>query len=137
MVEFVAKDFIAKNNINNIEVISAGTSNYHEGEFMHHGTDELLKMKKIIHEPFHSQPLTQTICDECNWIIVMDQNNYIDVLNNFSNVKDKLAKLTDFGSLGYKNVPDPWYTNDFNETYLIIIDALKPLFKYIIDHNNI
>ena len=48
----------------------------------------------------------------------------------YQNVELKLKKMTDFAKeLDYDEVPDPWYSGDFDETYEIISCACKNLIK--------
>ncbi|EHZ4886068.1 MULTISPECIES: low molecular weight protein-tyrosine-phosphatase [Campylobacter] len=125
MAEFIMKDLISKENLNNEFVISsAGTSGYHDGEDMHYKTKAMLNSKNIISKPFCSQKLSLKMCEDNDLIIVMDNSNYNDVVKNFPSVKHKIRKITSFAlELGYDEVPDPWYSRNFDETYQILFNA--------------
>ncbi|OCX43390.1 phosphotyrosine protein phosphatase [Campylobacter ornithocola] len=129
MAEFIMKDLISKANLNNKFIISsAGTSGYHDGEDMHYKTKALLSNKNIITKPFYSKKLNLKMCKENDLIIVMDNNNYNEVVKKFPNFKHKIQKITSYAlELGYDEVPDPWYSNNFNETYDILSHACVSL----------
>ena len=131
MAEFVMKDLLEKKGREDeFKISSAGTSGEHNGENMHQGTKNKLSAKNIKAKNFTSKKLTQKMCDENELIIVMDDSNLQNVKRCYQNVELKLKKMTDFAkNLGYDEVPDPWYSGDFDETYEIISCACKNLIK--------
>lgn len=131
MAEFVMKDLLEKEGrADEFVISSAGTSGEHNGESMHQGTKNKLKAKNIKAKNFTSKKLTQKMCDESEMIIVMDSMNLQNVKRFYQNVELKLKKMTDFAKdLGYDEVPDPWYSGNFDETYHIISHACKNLIK--------
>lgn len=54
----------------------------------------------------------------------MDNQNKIDVEKKFGK-NNKIIKITDFCTLNYRDVPDPWYTNNFDETFEILDNSIK------------
>lgn len=130
MAEFIMKDIVQKANLGHLfSISSAGTSGYHDGEDMHHKTKALLKSKNIKACDFCSQKLTQKICDENDYIFVMDDSNFKEVIKNFPQHKHKIQKITNYTpNLAYTKVPDPWYSGNFDETYLILSNACLNLF---------
>ncbi|WP_257936653.1 low molecular weight protein-tyrosine-phosphatase [Campylobacter lari] len=131
MAEFIMKDLLIKAKLNDkFTVSSAGTSGYHDGEDMHHKTKAILNSKNINSKPFCSQKLSLKMCEENDLIIIMDNSNYNDVVKNFPNFKHKIHKITSYAlELGYDEVPDPWYSGDFDETYKILSKACKNLLQ--------
>lgn len=129
MAEFIAKDIIKKNKLSNIKINSCGTSGYHNGEGMHKGTKSILNKYGIDSLGFISKEINQTLVDESDYIIVMDKNNYKNVLSKFNKYKNKVHEMVEYSSLGYNEVPDPWYTGDFDEVYKVLSDAIKNLLK--------
>lgn len=134
MAEFVMKDLVKKANIENkICITSAGTSGEHNGEGMHYGTKNKLSSLNIEHKGFISKKLTQNLCDESDFLITMDDSNFKNVIKNFAQTERKVLKMTDFAPhLGYKEVPDPWYSGNFDETYTIISQACKNLLEKLL-----
>ncbi|MBK1971630.1 low molecular weight phosphotyrosine protein phosphatase [Campylobacter sp. TTU-622] len=132
MAEFIMKDLIQKDSTISVEVTSAGTSGYHDGEDMHIKTKEQLKKANIKADGFISKKLTQAICDNNDYIVVMDNSNFNNVLKDFKNTKNKILKLTQFAKeLNYDEVPDPWFTHNFDETYKIISLACNNLLNFL------
>ncbi len=130
MAEFIAKDYIKKLNLElQYQIMSAGTANYHQGENMHYGTFNLLKDKKIDNQGFHSKQINQDLYDWADVIFVMDEQNLKDVNRKFGK-NNKTELITNWSSTpSIRKVPDPWYTNNFNEVYDILSDCLNNYFK--------
>ncbi|QOR00777.1 low molecular weight protein-tyrosine-phosphatase [Campylobacter sp. 2014D-0216] len=133
MAEFIMKDLVNKTNLNDrFSICSAGTSGYHDGEDMHYQTKALLHRKNINTKGFYSRKLNALMCEENDLIVVMDNANYNDVVKNFPNYKHKIQKITSYAKdLGYNEVPDPWYSGDFNETYMILSKACDGLLRFL------
>lgn len=133
MAEFIMKDLVLKANLSKKFIItSAGTSGYHDGEDMHYKTKALLKSKNIISNPFTSQKLNAKMCEENDYIIVMDNANFNEVSKNFPQYKEKIKKITSYAlNLGYDEVPDPWYSGDFDETYRILSHSCLNLLQLL------
>lgn len=122
----IAKDIVKKHNLD-INVDSAGTSGYHDGEDMHKKTKEMLKKHNIDSSGFVSKKLTDFMCKTNDMIIVMDKSNKNNIIKTFG-YQEKIHMMTDFAKeLGYDEVPDPWYSGDFDETYTILSTAVKNL----------
>lgn len=129
MAEYIMKDLAKKSNLN-LNIISAGTSGYHDGEDMHIKTKNKLKENFILANDFFSKKLTQKMCDDSDFILVMDNSNFKDVKKQFKNIDNKIFKITDFvKELGYDEVPDPWYSGNFDETYDILSKACANFLK--------
>lgn len=133
MAEFIMKDLIKKANLEqDFFITSAGTSGEHNGENMHYGTKNKLTSLNIEHKNFTSKKLTQKLCDESDFLITMDNSNYKNVLKSYKNAENKTLKIIDFApNLGYDEVPDPWYSGNFNETYTILSKACENLLKQL------
>lgn len=130
MGEFLMKDMVKKNNKSiAFEITSAGTSGYHDGEDMHKKTKELLLSKNIECSGFESKKISQDLFDSSDLIFVMDDMNYEDVTSRFGK-HDKVVKITNYSTTKkVTHVPDPWFTNNFNETYEILFDCLSNYLK--------
>lgn len=119
-------EFICKNYLNNqfselnIEVNSAGTSGYNDGDYMHPKTAKMLSINNIDNKPFVSKKITLQMVQESDYIFVMDDSNLEDMIDKYSLYKNKIYKITDYSNGEYNYVPDPWYTNNFELTYEIL-----------------
>lgn len=116
-----------------IFVDSAGTSSWHEGKPPHQSTQEKLNEKGI---SFHGMKARQTVINDFkqfDYIITMDDQNLSDLANIHKEITyAKVAKLMDFveEETG-KNIPDPYYTGDFNETYQLVASGCQALLATI------
>ena len=122
-----------------IHVASAGTYDGHQGERPHKGTQRELAQRGIAHDDLRSRPLTADDIESADYLIVMDLENYEEVSRlarewGFEPLED-LRLLLEFAERGEEgddlDLPDPWYTRRFNETYAMVDDATTGLLKYI------
>lgn len=125
MAEYICKNLLnTKYNQLNVNVDSAGTSGYHDGEDMHKSTRKKLLENNIKNINFVSKKITKKLFDENDMIFAMDKNNYNDLINLFGE-NNKVVLITDYlVNQKYDYVPDPWYTNNFDETYSILSEAI-------------
>ncbi len=117
-----------------IMVDSAGTASWHEGKQPHDGTRAKLDDLAISYAGQVARQLKQTDFDEFNYIIVMDESNLNDVRKTFS-ISNKIVvkKLLSYQkNSNVTDVPDPYYTGDFDYTYELINDASDQLLQEII-----
>lgn len=129
MAEYIAKNIIKENNIKNVYIKSCGLHNYHEGEDMHKQTRKILEKNNIKIDQFNSKKINNDLYDWSDYILVMDDSNVNQLLNMF-NENNKIQKITDYSyKLNYQNVPDPWYTNNFELVFNILNDAIYNFFK--------
>lgn len=125
MAEFICKDLLKK-KYQQIQLIvdSAGTSGWNDGKGVHKGTALKLRENNIDYSGFVSKKLTQKLFNESDIVFVMDDCNYLDVISEFKN-KNKVIKITDYLTKSkYDEVPDPWYTGNFDETFMILSEAI-------------
>ncbi|RPF50574.1 protein-tyrosine phosphatase [Aquisalibacillus elongatus] len=107
---------------------SAGVSNYHVGEPPHEGTLKKLKEHHINANGLTARQFETTDFEHFDYIIAMDDDN-IETLNKLMEnqevvVKKLLEYLPDEAA---DNVPDPFFTGDFDETYDLVSRACKNL----------
>lgn len=124
---------------NKITVDSAGTANWHEGKPPHHGTREKLDELDVSYEGMKARQLKATDFQEFNYIITMDDSNMSDIKAEF-NILDKvhIAKLMDFVEQPKEtDVPDPYFTGDFNYTYELVTEACTQLLAFIQEKHHI
>lgn len=113
MAEFIAKNIINQKGLKNFIIDSCGTSGYHDGEGMHPGTKKILNKYSIPSNGFISKKITNQIFDSSDFVVVMDNSNYNNIVNMFGDNK-KIIKICKYSN-NYSQVPDPWYTNNFQE----------------------
>ena len=128
MAEFILKDILMKNKIENIEVVSAGIHDEHLGEFMHYGTEQTLIRHNIKPMKFSSKPINDDLFNSADYVLVMDDSNLADVIGLYGN-NPKIEKITNYCTNGYNYVPDPWYTMNFEQVYSILENSINNFFS--------
>lgn len=128
MAEYIFRDVAAKRGIQ-AACKSAGTSGWHDGEFMHCGTADILDGLNIDSRDFVSSKVPANCMQVYDYVLVMDDNNLRDMQKQFGKNPQKLFKITDLlpEHSPYDHVPDPWYTGNFVETREILSQCCEIL----------
>lgn len=132
MAEAMFRDLIHKENLDSqVTVDSAATSSWHIGSPPHKGTLAKLKEYSISSEGMAGRQLDVADFEKFDYIIGMDESN-------ISNIREMLGqpdhpKIIRFLDLTdhQKDVPDPYYTGDFQETYDLVKDGCDALLAKI------
>ena len=132
MAEAIMNNLVKNNN--DISVFSAGTAGYHNGESAHRGTLKKLKDYGIDGSYLVSSELRADDYKNYDYIIGMDDSNIENIYRIFEkNIsKEQLANSgVVIRKLLQKDVPDPWYTGDFEETYQLCLTGCVKLLEEI------
>jgi protein-tyrosine phosphatase len=136
MAEGVFRHLVAQRGLAHvIETDSAGTSRYHIGEQPHHGTLRVLGDHGISLSHAARQFL-HVDAERFELLVAMDGSNRADMLRLFdANTVPTIHFLLDFISDGLRSqdVPDPWFTGDFEAVYELVERACIGLLETIID----
>ena len=132
MAEAIMRDVVVKENLSDkIEIDSAATAAYHIGKPPHHGTQSKLQEYGISTTGMKARQLKQEDFDQFDYIIGMDESNIRNIHAILGKKDDskifRFLDLTDH----QKDVPDPYYTGDFQETYDLVIDGCQALLQKI------
>lgn len=120
-----------------ISVDSAGTGSWHIGEKPHRGTQRVLAEHNIPYNGRARRITTNDIGNPTNYIIVMDQSNYNDVVREFGQ-HPRLHRLMEFATDSNEiNVPDAYYTGNFDYVYELITDGCHGLLATIRQENGL
>ena len=138
MAEAIMRDLIEEHGLTSkIKVDSAGTSSNHVGEAPHKGTREKLKEMGISTSGMKSRQLSTTDLD-FDYVVCMDTSNVKNTRDTLRAHED--TKIFCFLDLTphKKDVPDPWYTGNFQETYELCVEGCEALLARILEeHQNI
>lgn len=118
-----------------IQVDSAGTGDWHAGEPPHSGTRSILKKYGIDASGITARQVRQDDYREFTYIIAMDESN-VRNLASFAPESHgvKVMKLLDFiadADRAGGDVPDPYYTGNFDEVYELVNEGCERLLAYI------
>lgn len=112
---------------------SAGTEGYNAlcRAGIHHGTKTILRQMHIPFEEHISRLLTKEDYDKFDYILAMDSQNMIDILSIVGPDKGKkIYRLLDFTG-NPRNIKDPWYTGNFDETYWDVYEGCMAFLTYL------
>lgn len=113
-----------------IEADSAGTGDWHVGKPPYAGTRKILAKNNI--EYAHSgRQISARDLDDFDYVIPMDEANLGDI-RAIGHGCAKIALFLDYApNASVREVPDPYYTGNFEEVYLLCIDAVEGLLTAI------
>ena len=118
---------------NNFEIESAATEGYNEmcHAGIHRGTKEILRRKGIFFEEHYSKKIRKSDYEYYDYILAMDNENIKDIEHIVGMDKDnKVFRLLDFTGTP-RNIRDPWYTGNFDETYDDVTEGCAAFLKTI------
>ncbi|MGG2056830.1 low molecular weight protein-tyrosine-phosphatase [Lysinibacillus pakistanensis] len=132
MAEAVMRNLIEKESLTHkIAVDSAATSSWHIGEPPHKGTQEKLKEYGISIKGMQGRQLHKTDFEKFDYIIGMDESNIRNIRAMLGNPDSlKIFRFLDL-TIHQKDVPDPYYTGDFQETYDLVLEGCYALLEKI------
>ncbi|MDR1688030.1 MAG: low molecular weight phosphotyrosine protein phosphatase [Clostridiales bacterium] len=112
---------------------SAGCESYNVGNIPHRGTRKVLDNLGISYEGIIARKIKASDMDDFDLIIAMDEENMRDInrISMGQNMK-KVCLFSKFLKNGKpKNIPDPWYSNNFDETYALINEGCANILEYL------
>jgi len=132
MAEFVFKDLVRKKNLKDDFIIeSAATSSEEVGNGIHRGTRKKLTEENIPYDNHIARKLVQADYNKYDYIIGMDDSNVLNIKGICGEDKEnKVYKLLDFTPVS-RDIADPWYTGDFNETYRDVVYGCNCFFEFL------
>ncbi|MED4403526.1 low molecular weight protein-tyrosine-phosphatase [Metabacillus fastidiosus] len=137
MAEALFRDLIKKEKLNNkITVDSAATSSWHIGSPPHKGTLAILKEYNVSADGMAGRQLAKGDFEKFDYIVGMDESNITNIYEMTGQPNHpKIIRLLDLTD-HKKDVPDPYYTGDFQETYDLVTEGCKALLEKIrIEHH--
>lgn len=132
MAEFIFKDMVNKNKLNNKYIFESKSTSYEEiGNDMYYLAKEKLLEKNIPFTKRKATRLTKEDYDSYDYIIGMADYNIKDILSIIGKDKDnKVYKLLNFINSN-KDIDDPWYTRDFETAYNEIYQGCEALLNHL------
>lgn len=115
------------------EVDSAGTEGYNEAcnAGIHRGTKEILTRKRIPFVEHYSRKIRKSDYAYYDYIIAMDSENIADIKRIVGEDKhNKIKRLLDYTETP-RNIRDPWYTGNFDETYDDVVEGCQAFLNSI------
>lgn len=122
-----------------IRTDSAGTGDWHIGHPPHEGTRKILDQHRISYEGMQARQFSEEDFQVFDYIVCMDTKNLSDVRKiPGSDQHTKLIKFMDLlPEEKNDNVPDPYYTGNFDEVYRLVAKGCARLIERIQNENDI
>ncbi len=132
MAEFVMKDMVERKGLSHLfQIASCATSTEEIGNPVHPGTRRKLAEYSISCEGKRAVQLKKADYDWYDYLIAMDRMNIRNTLRILGDdPKKKLCLLLSFTG-AERDVPDPWYTGDFDATYRDVKAGCEALLRNI------
>lgn len=133
MAEFVFKDLVAKEGwADQFYIESAATSREEIGNDTHPGTKRKLTEVGIPYTKRKARQVTRQDYDTYDYLIIMDQENQSGLNRIIGADSDKkVFKLLDFAGQN-RDIADPWYTGNFDETYDDVVEGCQALLEKLL-----
>ena len=132
MAEAMFRDLVKREGLEQkIKVDSAGTGDWHIGHPPHEGTRRLLDEKNISYEGITARQIKREDYDTFQYIVGMDASNMANMEKILKNPeKATVIRLLDLvKDAAVKDVPDPYFTGNFEEVH----DLLKAGCEALLD----
>ena len=129
MAEFVMKELVRRAGRGDIVVESAALHTDEIGNDIHYGTRRKLQAEGIPFAPRRAWLLNAAKAREYDLLIGMDDYNMADLRRLvFPEDAGKIRKLLSFAG-SERDIADPWYTGNFDETYADVLEGCTALLK--------
>jgi protein-tyrosine phosphatase len=119
MAEAVFRQLVAEAGLEErFEIASGATSRWELGKPPHPGTQAVLRSHKVPLDPRkRAEQITSADFYYYDYIVPMDQENLADMARF---PKEKVRLLMDYAPGKPRDVPDPYYTNNFEYVYDLV-----------------
>lgn len=119
-----------------IEVDSCGTGAWHVGEAPHFGTQRTLA-RHGINYTHKARQICPADLAEADYLIAMDSENLASI-KRFGSTGAEVRLLLDYAkNVETVDVPDPYYTQRFDEVYDLVVRGCQGLLDHIRQKHNL
>ena len=134
MAEAIFRNLVEEADLSDqFEIDSVGTISYHVGEPAHPGTRRVLAQHGIQSHSI-SRRIDSTDLAEADYVIAMDRDNLHDlqVMARRVPTDGRLHLLLEFaGDVPTRDVPDPYYSDNFEYVYRLVEVGCRGLLEHI------
>ena len=134
MAEAVFTNLIEQRNVaQSFRVNSFATSDCEEGNPVYPPVQRVLK-ERGYNFTHRAKKISLADIKNADYILVMDNMNYHDLTEAAGQYSDKIYMLGHFLP-EKKEIADPWYTRDFQRTYVEVYAACNAFLDFIIENH--
>lgn len=132
MAEFIMKSLLESAHLSkSVSASSVAATTEEIGHDMYPPARRTLMAHGIPFSPRKARLITQADCDKADLILIMDDENLRSLRRRFGHAYDgKIHWLMDFSG-EHREVADPWYTGNFDQTYDDILRACEGIEKQL------
>ena len=130
MAEFIFKKMVKdEGREKDFYIESAATSTEEIGNDIHPGTKNKLTQMRIPFSKRRARKITPEDYEKFDLLIGMDVENLYYMQKEWNRDPDDKVKLLSTFSSRDKDIADPWYTGNFDQTYEDIVEGLTAMLK--------
>lgn len=140
MAEALFRDLVKKEKLEDKIIIdSAGTGDWHIGHPPHQGTRDLLDEKGVSYEGMKARQMKASDFEDFHYIVGMDESNMKNMKSFQTGESDAvIVRLLDLvPDTAIKNVPDPYFTGNFEEVHDLVKKGCEQLLKKIKEEHHL
>jgi protein-tyrosine phosphatase len=139
MAEAVFRKMVKDEGLDDkIEIDSAGLGGWHVGERPHRGTLEVLNKHGVDHAGIRARQFTKQDIQAFDYIVAMDEDNMSGLARLGVKKGPRVFKLLDLvPDERDSDVPDPYYTGNFDLVYELVHKGCAVLLKKIKEEYNL
>ncbi|MBP3038514.1 low molecular weight phosphotyrosine protein phosphatase [Bacillaceae bacterium Marseille-Q3522] len=134
MAEAMFRDIVKREGLeHSFKIDSAGIGSWHIGDPPHKGTQTILRKNQISFAGLTARQIGEEDLYNFDYIIAMDKENIRNIQRLLKNQQHgKITQLLDFvpGKKGM-DVPDPYYSGNFEEVYALVQEGCRNLYETI------
>ena len=136
MAEFILKDIIKKRGLEDKFIISSSATSTEEiGNPVHPGTRKKLSSFNINTSGKKAVQITKSDYEKYDYIFLMDNNNIRNIKRIIDSDPDnKICRFLDITN-NPRDIADPWYTGNFDETYNDILEGCTAFIEKLESEN--
>lgn len=136
MAEFIMKDLVRKNNLENKIFIESRATSYEEiGNGIYPPARKKLTEKNIYYDNNKvSTRLEKEDLNKYDYIIGMEERNIVNIEKILTTSDKKIKRLLDYSN-NPRDIADPWYTGNFDKTYDDILEGCNFLIDFLLKNN--
>lgn len=130
MAEFIFKKMVKdEGREKDFYIESAATSTEEIGNDIHPGTKNKLTQMRIPFSKRRARKITPEDYEKFDFLIGMDVENLYYMQKEWNRDPDDKVKLLSTFASRDKDIADPWYTGNFDQTYEDIVEGLTAMLK--------
>jgi protein-tyrosine phosphatase len=133
MAEAVFRHLVREAGVGeHFEIASSGTGSWHIGDPPHRGTQAVLRKHGVDVGNQRAQQIQRSDLAYYDYILVADAEHEQDLTRMGGPTQGEMRRLLEFHpDIQSLDIPDPYYTGDFEYVYAVIMAASRGLLAHI------